>query len=243
MDRLRAVFPALPMALCSYRFPSYHPRFPWTVFLAQCDINMPQVYWVLAHNPAEQLLRSVNEFRSITPYRPIMPAGSAYKAGAWETTPEDVVVFLDTANSLNLSGATFWEWSNCRKYLPDVWEAISDYTWRESSLLQDIIDKLFAALNDHNLDRLTSFYTPTAVHVNPARTVQGTPAIRAWYQTLFNQLLPEASFTLTSYTGTGSSRHLSWTAKSTTGVIVDGNDTLALVDGKIAYHFTYFTLP
>jgi hypothetical protein len=241
LDRLRAVHPILPIALCSYRFPSYHPQFPWTEFLTQCDFNMPQVYWLLAHNPAEQLNHSVNEFRSIIPYRKIIPVGSAYKANNWEATSDDVVVFLDNAKSLNLSGASFWEWSNCRKYLPDVWETIAEYTWSESSLLQDIVDKLFTALNDHNLDRLTNFYTPNAVHVNSARTVQGTPAIRAWYQTLFNQLLPEASFTLTSYTGRGSSRHLSWTATSKVGNVVDGNDTLALVDGKIAYHFTYFT--
>ena len=241
MDRLRAAYPSLPMALCSYRFPSYHPQFPWTEFLSRCDLNMPQVYWLLAHNPAEQLTRSVNEFRSMTPHRPIFPVGSAYKGGSWEATPDDVVVFLDTAKSLNLNGASFWEWSNCRKYIPEVWNAIAGYTWSESSLLQDIVDKLFAALNDHNLDRLTNFYTPTAVHVNSARTVQGTPAIRAWYQSLFNQLLPEARFTLTSNTGTGSSRHLSWTATSSAGDVVDGNDTLALVEGKIAYHFTFFT--
>lgn len=241
LNRLRAAYPTLPLALCSYRFPSYHPQFPWSEFLTKSDLNMPQVYWLLAHNPAEQLTRSVNEFRTMTPQRPIFPVGSAYKAGSWQATPEDVVAFMDTAKSLNLSGVSFWEWSNCRKYIPEVWEAIADHNWSEDSLLQDIVDKLFAALNDHNLDRLTTFYTPTAVHVNSARTVRGIPAIRSWYQTLLNQLLPEARFTLSSAAGKGSSRHISWTATSSAGDVLNGNDTLALVDGKIAYHFTYFT--
>ena len=43
MNRLRAALPHIPVALCSYRFPSYHPQIPWKVFLERCDLNMPQV--------------------------------------------------------------------------------------------------------------------------------------------------------------------------------------------------------
>ncbi len=50
MAALRDALPSLPIALCSFRFPSYQPNFPWQAFLEKCDLNMPMVYWVQAHN-------------------------------------------------------------------------------------------------------------------------------------------------------------------------------------------------
>ena len=242
MSRLRLSLPAFPIALCSYRFPSYHPQLPWRVFLEKCDYNMPQVYWQSNHNPADQLTRSVNEFQNITPFRPIIPVGSAYKAGTWAATPADVVNFMQTAQSLNLAAANFWEWAHTRLYLPEVWTAIRDYPWESAQPPQDIAEQLISVLNSHNPEQVASLYTPTAVHVSAARSVQGAAAIRLWYQTLFNQVLPDATFNLTSYTGAGSSRQLNWTASSPNGRVDNGSDTLALADGKIAYHFTSFTV-
>nr|MBI2905973.1 hypothetical protein [Chloroflexota bacterium] len=51
MSALRASLPNLPIALSSYRYPSYHTTLPWREFLEKCDLNMPQVYWEQAHNP------------------------------------------------------------------------------------------------------------------------------------------------------------------------------------------------
>ncbi len=64
MTALRAGLGNLPIALSSYRFPSFHKDFPWQAFLEKCDLNMPQVYWEQAHNPDVQLQRSVTEFAS-----------------------------------------------------------------------------------------------------------------------------------------------------------------------------------
>src|SRR5690606_29664956 len=36
----------ITLALSSYRFPQSHPFFPFAAFMADCDIAMPQVYWV-----------------------------------------------------------------------------------------------------------------------------------------------------------------------------------------------------
>jgi hypothetical protein len=80
------------------------------------------------------------------------------------------------------------------------------------------------------------------VHVTAARTIQGITAIQSWYQTLLTELVPNANFTLVSYTGNGSSRHLTWTATSGAAQINNGNDTLGLLDGKIAYHFSSFSV-
>lgn len=242
MDRLRAGLPNMPVALCSYRFPSYHPLFPWKIFLEKCDFNMPQVYWMNAHNPGEQLVRSVNEFRSLTPYRPIIPVGSAYKSGAWAPIGAEIQEFLRAAQNLNLSAANFWEWGHTRRYLPDVWDAVRDYPWSALPPPLDITQQFVNALNTHNVGQIVNFYLPTAVHVTSARTIQGTTAIRNWYGTLFNQILPNSRFTLTSFTSAGSSRHFNWTATSSVGSVVNGNDTLGLVNGKIAYHYSLFTV-
>ncbi len=241
MNRLRSVYPSLPVALCSYRFPSYHP-IPWKEFLERCDYNMPQVYWEHAHNPTDQLTRSVTEFRSLVPYRPIIPVGSAYKTGNWAATPEDVVAFMGTAKSLNLSAVNFWEWSNCRKYITETWEAIRDYTWSETPPALDIAQQYILALNSIDIEKILKLYTTTAVHVSAARTVHGTAALRAWYQSLLNQTLPKAVFNLTSFTGSGNSRHLAWTATSQSGIVLNGNDTFGLINGKIAYHYTSFNI-
>ena len=242
MNRLRQGLPNLPIALCSYRFPSYHPQLPWAAFLEKCNYNMPQVYWQSNHNPADQLTRSLNEFQNLTPFRPLIPVGSAYKVGSWAATPADVVSFMQTAQALNLEAVNFWEWAHCRTYLPEVWTAIRDYPWSSAPPTQDIAQQLIAALNGHNPERVASLYAPAAVHVSAARTVQGSEAIRLWYQTLFNQVIPNATFNLTNYTSVGTSRHLNWTASSANARVNNGSDTLAIVNGKIAYHFTSFTV-
>ena len=51
MNRMRSALPDLPMALSSYRFPSYHAQLPWRVFLEKVDYNMPQVYWEQKSQP------------------------------------------------------------------------------------------------------------------------------------------------------------------------------------------------
>lgn len=242
MNRLRSAYPRLPIALCSYRFPSYHPQIPWKVFLEGCDLNMPQVYWQNSHNPADQLTRTINDYQRITPYRPMVPVGSAYQAGSWAATADDVLQFMQTAQSFNLNAANFWEWTHTRQYLPALWDAINNYSWPTTPQPADITLRYIAALNSHNADQVAALYSSAAVHVNSSRTIQGVQAVKVWYQTLLGQLLPNATFVLTSFTGTGSTRQFTWTATSNSGTVLDGNDTLGLVNDQITYHFTYFTV-
>jgi hypothetical protein len=242
MNQLRASLPNTPIALSSYRYPSYHPQIPWKQFLEKCDYNMPQVYWMFAHNPGDQLTRSVREFQAMTPYRPVIPIGAAFKEDGWNPTSAEVLEFLQTAQSLNLSSATFYSWDSARSYVTDVWNTIRDYDWSGTPIPQDITTQYVNALNTHNPDQVVGLYNPSAVHVTAARTIQGTTAIRAWYQLVFTQLLPNASFILTGFSGTGSSRHFTWTATSPQGKVENGNDTLGLIDGRIAYHYSFFTV-
>jgi len=242
MDHLRAGIPDKPIALCSYRYPSYHPQLPWREFLEKCDINMPQVYWLHAHNAGEQLTRCVNEFRAMVPFRPIIPVGAAYKEFGWQPTSSEVLDFLQTAQNLNLSAANFYSWDSCRAYLPEVWKTIHDYQWIPYSPAGDITGQLVEALNTHDPNQVVNLYSPNAVHITAARTIQGHPAIRAWYQSLFTNLLPGATFTRTGYSGSGTSRHFTWTAASPSGKVENGNDTIGLMDNKIAYHYSFFNI-
>ncbi len=242
MQALRNGLPDIPVALSSYRFPSYHPQLPWREFLEKCDYNMPQVYWMFATNPAAQLARCVREFQNITPFRPIIPTGAAFSEHGWTPSPAEVKEFLDAARELNLSAANFWEWYDARR-IPNMWATIRDYPWPVAGgPPQDIVEQYIAALNTHDPDQVTALYADNAVHITAARTVVGLAKIRAWYQSLFDTVLPNATFELTGYSGTGNSRHLTWTATSSAGQVTNGNDTFGLMNGKIGYHYTFFTV-
>jgi len=242
MTQLRAALPTLPFALSSYRFPSYHPQLPWREFLSRCDFNMPQVYWEKAHNAGDQLTRSVQEFQAMTPFRPIIPTGAAYQEHGWQPNVSEVLEFLNTSQTLNLSAANFWEWSDARSgIMPGVWEAIRDYQWGAPLPPKDICQRYIIALNSHNPNQVVDLYTPNSVHVTATQTVQGIDAIRAWYTSFFTQLLPNASFSLTSFNGTDSNRHFTWTATSSKASVQNGNDTLGLSNDKIVYHYSFFT--
>lgn len=242
MSALRASLPSFPLALSSYRFPSLHPQIPWREFLEKVDYNMPQVYWLGSHNPGEQLIRSLSEFEALTPFRPLIPTGSAFTEDGWSPTTTDVIEFMQTAQILNLQGANFYEWANCRQFLPEVWDTIAAYDW--GALPEpDIAVRYIDALNSHDPDLVTRLYTPLGVHVTASRTIQGEAAIRNWYASLFGQILPNAVFTLASFSGTGAQRFLNWTAISPAGQVTNGSDTLGLSpDNKIAYHYSFFTV-
>ncbi len=252
MQHLRAGLPNTPIALSSFRFPSYHPRFPWREFLERVDINMPQVYWVRAHNPAAQLRRSVAEFQRLQPWRPIIPTGSAYKGFGWQPTAAEMTAFLHTAQELGLSAANFWEWYATRAQLPpSVWQAIAAYDWGVSTPPppppppppdQDIVDRYFAALNQHDAAAVAALHTENAVLVQPQGTLTGREAIRQWYETFFQAIAPQGAFIVTQRSGSGHVRHFSWQGAAAGPKVLQGRDTLGLLDDHIAYHYTYFTV-
>jgi hypothetical protein len=131
MNALRNALPFFPVGLSSYRYPSLHPELPWQEFLSRCDYALPQVYWVQAHDPANQLTRCLNEYRAMTTL-PIIPTGAAFSEGNWAPTTTDIVQFLDAARVNNLTGANFWEWYPARQ-LPGIWNTIAGYDWPVAS--------------------------------------------------------------------------------------------------------------
>jgi hypothetical protein len=224
-----------------------HPEIPWNQFLTACDINMPQVYWIHAHNPGEQLSKTLREFASpkFKAHPQIIPTGAAFTEHGWTVTASEVQEFLRTTHTLNLEAANFWEWHSARERIPiNIWETIRDHDWEYgSSLHQDIAITYIEALNSHDVNKIIALYSEKSVHVNSFRTISGIRAIKSWYEQLFKYVLPKAEFTLTGYSGKGSSRHLTWTANSSHANVLNGNDTFGLTyEGKITYHYTFFTV-
>jgi hypothetical protein len=133
MNMVRASCPTIPIGLCSYRFPTLHPELPWHNFLRHCDFHAPQVYWILAHNPGDQLRRSVRELQALANL-PVVPVGSAYydTGFKWQPTVAEINEFDQVAHALNLPGITWWEWGengHGAQYITEFWQAISAHDW------------------------------------------------------------------------------------------------------------------
>ncbi|MCW5876467.1 MAG: hypothetical protein KIS85_06250 [Anaerolineales bacterium] len=117
----------VPIGFSSFRFPSLHRELPWKEFLAGCDVNMPQVYWAGANNPAQQLQRSLAENRALASVE-IVPTGAAYKEHGWRPTPQEVQQFLAACVDMGLRAANFWEWYNAFDPALGYGEVISNFT-------------------------------------------------------------------------------------------------------------------
>jgi hypothetical protein len=244
MSLLRPAIPNTPIALCSYRWPYYQPQFPWKAFLERCDLNMPQGYWITSHNPAAQLQRCVNEFKAMSPSRPIIPVGPAFSSSGWTPTDADHNEFYKAIKDLKLAAFNYFSWDWCRKYMPNLWSTIAAFTWPGmiTNLPQDMPELYVRALNSHEPSTVMGLYLANAVHITSARTIQGWSSIRAHYDYLFNAYLPLADYKLTGSTKDGNSYQFTWTASSSNKQVKDGKDTIGISNGKITYHFSSYTL-
>lgn len=129
MTKLRAAFPKMPIGLCSYRYPSLHPELPWANFLRHCDFHAPQVYWLQAHNPAEQLVKSYLELTALK-MMPVVPVGAAYSEYGWQPTVAELDDFDDQAHCLQLPGVSWWAWDdNGIEAHPEFYTAIKAHDW------------------------------------------------------------------------------------------------------------------
>ena len=186
----------------------------------------------------------MEEFRNLEYTPPIFPTGAAFTEWGWSPTAAEIEAFLEKAQELNLNGVNFWEWGNCINHLPrEIWQTIKNYSWDAApDPPEDISQAYIQALNTQDPARVMELYQDKAVHITSQRTVQGKKALTNWYADFFNEKLPGAEFTLTSYSGSGSIRHLTWTASSNNGSVPNGSDTMGLINGKISYHFSEFDI-
>jgi len=240
---LRSGLPNTPIALSSFRYPSIHKNFPWSTFLAKIDFNMPQVYWEDAHNPAYQLDQSVQELTALKPSLPVFPTGPCYPNGKWKPTTSDLTAFLQEAEKLKLTGANFFAWDYARQssYI-SWWNTVANFKWGAPLPPTDMVDRLVAAWNSHDVATILSLYQSNAAQTMAERTITGTASLTSYYQDWLTNTLPSGVFSVTARSGDDNYRQFNWTATSSSGSVADGNDTIALRAGLIQYHYSYFTV-
>jgi hypothetical protein len=243
----------VPIALSSFRFPNYHPNFPWSAFLLSCDLHMPQVFWELAHNAGEQLIESKRQCDALPNAKPFIPTGAAYPASDWSPTAQDIIDFLNTAEVLCLPAVNFFDWETCRASLPLSWKAIAGFIWpcpiqgtspaqSKNSLssthliapLDPFLSRFLSAFNSRDAAQASAFYDPSAVQVWADKILRGVVPIQAGFTTFFNSLpagsvinCPTAQVTDDLYT-------FAWKVGTLTGETI-----LTMQNGKIILDYTF----
>ncbi len=239
MDQIRPGLANTPIALSSYRYPTFHPKIPWQIFLEKCDINMPQFYWVGAHNPREQLARCMAEFQALEPYRPIIPTGAAFVEHGWEPYVEDIIEVFTAVKDTDLGAINFWEWMNCRKNLPEIWDVINDYDWDNGYTGVDFTQRYLNYINDRKIDQIMDLYADDVYLVTGESTMHNHQAVREWYLNYLENLQPGIKFEQTSYDCTGDYCYLDWKAMLDELEIIRGKDIFRFQNNQIVYHFKF----
>jgi hypothetical protein len=108
LSALRAkIGPSYPLGLAAFPYVSYHPTFPYSVFLGPngAQYNAPQMYWKAIGVSVDTVY--ANTYIANRMYgRPIFPLGQTYEG----VTYADVLRFREEAITYGATGASFWDW-------------------------------------------------------------------------------------------------------------------------------------
>ena len=229
----------MPLALSSYRYPSYHRQLPWVNFLDRCDYNMPQVYWIKSHNnAAEQLQRSVNEFKQMRPFRPIIPTGPTFKEHGWVPYEHEIHDFMQAAKKLDLPAVNFWYWEGCRRDLPEFWNLVRDADYTTPPRVNTLPERYVDALNKKDLETIVNMYIKNSVLIRADTAMQGREAIHSWIASQLESY-KDGKFNLIDQSESGSVFSFRWEGNRSDGSPVEGRDTLGVKEGKILYHYAF----
>jgi peptidoglycan hydrolase-like protein with peptidoglycan-binding domain len=102
-----AVGPNYPVALASFPYVSYHPSFPYSVFLAPgaAQYNAPQMYWKDIGVSVDTVF--ANTYIANRMYgRPIFPLGQTYGG----ISNADLTRFRAEAILYGATGTSYWDW-------------------------------------------------------------------------------------------------------------------------------------
>ncbi len=105
---LRAqVGPNYPVALASFPYVSYHPSFPYSVFLAPgaAQYNAPQMYWKDIGVSVDTVFANTYIANRIYA-RPIFPLGQTYGG----ISNSDLLRFREEAVLYGATGTSYWDW-------------------------------------------------------------------------------------------------------------------------------------
>jgi hypothetical protein len=235
----------VPIALSSYRFPHFHPEFPWSTFLEFCDLHMPKVTWEQAHNPGEQLRESFRQCDTLPYAKPYIPTGAAYSASGWNPTVDEINDFLDTAKALGIPAVNFYNWGTCRQALPLLWSTVAGFDWSAPPrtrvvsatsipLTDGFLVEFLAALNSGQAKRVTALYDSDATQVRADQVLRGATAIHDGYTTFFNSLPAGIEFKLSQVKFENDQCLFTWKAGSLTG-----ETTFVINNGNIFLEYTY----
>jgi hypothetical protein len=235
----------IPIALSSFRFPNYHPEFPWSTFLEFCDLHMPKVTWEQAHNPGEQLRESFRQCDALPNARPYIPTGAAYTASGWSPSTGEINEFMNTALALGLQAVNFYHWEPCRQDLPHLWKAIAGFDWSEpsqpnadipisKSMPEGFIGEFTAALNSSQPDQVIALYDPDAVQVRADQVLCGAATIKDGYATFFRSLPAGTVFDLSQVRMKEDTCLFTWKAGS-----LNGKTTFVVKNGKILLEYSF----
>ncbi len=108
INALRAkIGPAYPLGLASFPYVSYHPAFPYSVFLGPngAQYNAPQMYWKDIGISVDTVY--ANTYIANRIYgRSIFPLGQTYGG----VSPSDLLRFREEAVDYGATGTSFWDW-------------------------------------------------------------------------------------------------------------------------------------
>ena len=243
MRRIQGNMP-IPLGLSSYRFPEYHPDFPWQEFMPPMDYVMPQVYWLLAHNPGDQLRRSLRQLRRYNSRAIYVPTGSMYRITNWRPSASEIREFMQTAIDEGLPAVNFWEWYWARTQLPDLWQVMAEFPWPPPDTVtpppgMDPVDRLVWYWNRHDAAQVAEQYHPGAVLVTASQVYVGRDNIQNRYAAWFQNETKDASFSVISKSGHDGRYRFRWIARLPNGRLMRGEDTLNMRGSLIGYHYTY----
>jgi hypothetical protein len=108
IDELRdRIGPGYPLALASFPYVDYHPRFPYSVFLGRgaAQFNVPQMYWKAIGTSVRKVYEHTYDVNA--PYeRPIFPLGQT-----WQNPSRKAVIrFRRYARRYDADGVSWWSW-------------------------------------------------------------------------------------------------------------------------------------
>src|SRR3954464_9421037 len=114
-----AIGPAFPVGFTSFPYVDFHPRMPYSVFLAPgaAQANMPQVYWKAIGGSVDAV--SAKTWAHNRLYgAPIAPLGQTYQS----PTPDELQRFRQVWASYGAGGLSWWSWQASPEY---AWQTLA----------------------------------------------------------------------------------------------------------------------
>jgi peptidoglycan hydrolase-like protein with peptidoglycan-binding domain len=106
-DLRERIGPGYPVALASFPYVSFHPTFPYSVFMGPngAQYNAPQMYWKDIGQSVDTVY--ANTYIANRIYgRPIFPLGQTYGG----VSSSDLLRFREEAVDYGATGTSYWDW-------------------------------------------------------------------------------------------------------------------------------------